>query len=236
MNFLRLWGRRKMGCTVSTDEHTGAQSSSEGQSQPSRKQQPQQQQHAAAAGEEGHQPPGPPQAPSESQRRLVRDSWMALQGDIARVGVIMFVRLFETHPECKDVFYQFRDCEDLQKLKMNKQLQAHGLRVMSFIEKSVARLEQECVLEQLIVEMGRKHYKYNASPKYYSFVGIEFIATVQPFLQEKWTNEVEDAWQCLFRYIAAVMKRGYLEEEAASNGVNTANYDRGQGNHGATAM
>ncbi|KAL8219945.1 UNVERIFIED_CONTAM: hypothetical protein K2H54_036555 [Gekko kuhli] len=42
--------------------------------------------------------------------------------------VISAVRLFETHPECKDAFFLFRDVDDFQQLKMSKELQAHGLR------------------------------------------------------------------------------------------------------------
>ena len=39
---------------------------------------------------------------------------------------------------------------------------------MSFIEKSVARLEQQDRLEALARELGKSHYHYNAPPKYYS--------------------------------------------------------------------
>lgn len=38
------------------------------------------------------------------------------------------LRLFETHPESKDVFFLFREIDDFQQLKMSKELQAHGLR------------------------------------------------------------------------------------------------------------
>ena len=41
-------------------------------------------------------------------------------------------------------------------------------RVMSFIEKSVARLDQQDRLDHLAVELGRSHYCYNAPPRYYS--------------------------------------------------------------------
>lgn len=40
-------------------------------------------------------------------------------------------------------------------------------RVMSFIEKSVARLDQLERLDSLAVELGRSHYRYYAPPKYY---------------------------------------------------------------------
>lgn len=39
---------------------------------------------------------------------------------------------------------------------------------MSFIEKSVARLDQMERLEALALELGKSHYHYNAPPKYYS--------------------------------------------------------------------
>ncbi|XP_029427610.1 neuroglobin-like [Rhinatrema bivittatum] len=150
---------------------------------------------------------------SKAQKQLIQESWRTLHQHIARVGIIMFIRLFETHPECKDAFFLFRDIDDFQQLKMSKQLQAHGLRVMSFMEKSVARLMQEDKLEQLATELGRSHHEYSAPPKYYQYVGVQFISTVKPFLKERWTLEVEAAWESLFAYITAMMKKGYREAE-----------------------
>ncbi|KAJ8269929.1 hypothetical protein GJAV_G00108370 [Gymnothorax javanicus] len=131
-----------------------------------------------------------------------------------------YERLFETHPECKDVFFLFRDVEDLEGLRSSKELRAHGLRVMSFIEKTVARLEQPDRLNELALELGRGHYRYNAPPKYYGYVGVEFIRAVQPILKENWTDELEEAWkaatdfsQALFLYVTRLMTRGYWEEE-----------------------
>ncbi|KAJ7989065.1 hypothetical protein DPEC_G00315680 [Dallia pectoralis] len=149
----------------------------------------------------------------QEQIQMIRESWKVIQDDIAKLGIIMFVRLFETHPECKDVFFLFRDVEDLERLRTNRELRAHGLRVMSFIEKSVARLDQLERLEGLAVELGRIHYRYNASPKYYSYVGAEFICAVQPILKEKWTRELEEAWKTLFLYLTTFMNHGYQEEK-----------------------
>ncbi|XP_039624204.1 x globin [Polypterus senegalus] len=164
---------------------------------------------------------------SEAQKELIRESWTILHQDIARVGIIMFIRLFETHPECKDVFFIFREIDDLQELKMSKELQAHGLRVMSFIEKSVARLSQEDKLEQIAFDLGRSHCRYNAPPKYYEYVGVQFISAVKPILRDHWTQDVEEAWESLFSYLTRVMKRGYYEEEK-KNGVNKTNYQKKQ--------
>lgn len=144
---------------------------------------------------------------------VIKNTWQIIQEDISKVGIIMFVKLFETHPECKDAFFLFRDVEDLERLRTSKELRAHGLRIMSFIEKSVARINQTEQLEQLIINLGRSHYRYNAPPKYYSYVGQEFIRAVQPILKDNWTPVAEDAWKTLFQYITTIMKQGYLEEE-----------------------
>ncbi|KAL7873453.1 hypothetical protein AOLI_G00125240 [Acnodon oligacanthus] len=160
---------------------------------------------AESRGEEDHL--------TEEHIGMIKESWKVIQEDIAKVGIIMFVRLFETHPECKDVFFLFRDVEDLERLRTSKELRAHGLRVMSFIEKSVARLDQLERLDMLAVELGKSHYRYNAPPKYYGYVGTEFICAVRPILKEKWTPELEKAWKTLFQYITRLMRQGYLEEE-----------------------
>ncbi|XP_032355752.1 x globin [Etheostoma spectabile] len=150
--------------------------------------------------------------PSEDQIQMIKESWKVIQDDIAKVGIIMFVRLFETHPECKDVFFLFRDVEDLERLRTSRELRAHGLRVMSLIEKSVARLDQLERLEALALELGKSHYHYNAPPKYYSYVGAEFICAVQPILKERWTAELEEAWKTMFQLVTSLMKHGYEEE------------------------
>ncbi|XP_059411137.1 neuroglobin-1-like [Carassius carassius] len=145
--------------------------------------------------------------------QLIKESWRVIQEDIAKVGIIMFVRLFETHPECKDVFFLFRDVKDFENLHTSRELRAHGLRVMSFIEKSVARLDQLEQLETLAQELGKSHFRYNAPPKYYGYVGAEFICAVRPVLKDRWTSELEQAWQTLFQLVTAIMKDSYLKEE-----------------------
>ncbi|XP_078796782.1 x globin isoform X2 [Oryzias latipes] len=128
--------------------------------------------------------------PNEEQIQMIKDSWKVIRDDIAKVGIIMFVR------------------------------------VMSFIEKSVARLDQPERLEALAVELGKSHYHYNAPPKYYNYVGAEFICAVQPILKEQWTTELEKAWQTLFQFVTALMKQGYQEESARQRQLATSPKDR----------
>ncbi|XP_073466152.1 cytoglobin-1-like [Aquarana catesbeiana] len=150
---------------------------------------------------------------SPHQHQLLVESWTLIQQDIAKIGVIIFIRLFEMHPECKNSFIPFRNVEDLHELKNNKDLRAHGLRVLSFVEKSIARIDNSACLEELALELGKSHYGYHAPPKYYQYVVAEFMSAIHPLLKEKWTPELENAWRNLFSYICALMRRGYEEEE-----------------------
>ncbi|CAI5684860.1 neuroglobin isoform X2 [Oreochromis niloticus] len=150
---------------------------------------------------------------SAESREAIRSSWKEIQEDISRVGVIMFVRLFETHPECKDAFFAFRDLNDVNALRASKELKAHGLRIMYIIEKTVARIDQDDRLDQLILDLGRKHYQYKALPKYYDLMGEEFIQAIHPVLQERWTSDLEEAWKTLFLYITRTMKKGYQQAQ-----------------------
>ncbi|XP_071323954.1 neuroglobin-like [Trachinotus anak] len=150
---------------------------------------------------------------SAQSRQVIKQSWREIQDDISRVGIITFVRLFETHPECKDVFFMFKDVDDPETLRTSRELRAHGLRIMSFIEKTIVRIDQDQRLDQLILDLGRKHYRYDAPPKYYKFVGAEFIQAMRPVLKERWTSEQEEAWKTLFLYISSTMKRGFQQEQ-----------------------
>ncbi|XP_062407489.1 cytoglobin-1-like [Sardina pilchardus] len=154
---------------------------------------------------------------TDNQKEMIKQSWSSIQRDITRAGIILFVRLFESHPECKEVFFEFREVDDIEMLRVNKELRAHGLRVMSFIEKSVARLEEPERLEKLAFELGRKHYNYRAIPKYFMYVMPEFIRAIQPILKDGLTPELEDAWKALFMYLTGMMRQGYLEEEKRQN-------------------
>ncbi|KAG9283173.1 neuroglobin-like [Astyanax mexicanus] len=149
---------------------------------------------------------------SKEQKGLIKDSWSKIQQDVTKAGIIMFVRLFENHPECKDAFFSFRNVED-PRVQASRELRAHGLRVMSFLEKSMARIDKPERLEKLVLELGRKHYHYHSNPKYYMYLGLEFINVIKPILKDSWTSELEEAWKTLFLYLTQMMRLGYKEEE-----------------------
>ncbi|XP_076464350.1 uncharacterized protein LOC143296358 [Babylonia areolata] len=146
---------------------------------------------------------------TEHQKKVVLDSWRVIQKDIAHVGVVMFVGLFETHPDVQDVFLPFKG-QSLDELKQSAQLKSHVLRVMGTVEKCLARIDEPDKLQNLLHELGAKHVLYNARIDYIDLIGPQFIRAVKPAMGDQWTSEIEAAWADLFRLISHIMKEAMV--------------------------
>ncbi|GIX77958.1 hypothetical protein CDAR_601541 [Caerostris darwini] len=45
----------------------------------------------------------------------------------------------------------------------------------------------------------------------FQLIGPQFVYAVKPSLKEHWTDEIEESWLQLFRYISYIMKRAMME-------------------------
>ncbi|XP_070000482.1 uncharacterized protein glob1 [Penaeus vannamei] len=166
--------------------------------------------------EEDEESEEPPEELTEEQKETVKRTWKIIEESVAKVGVVLFMGLFETHPDVQEVFIPFRGLP-MEEVQQSKELRAHALRVMGFMEKAVRRLDQPDKLVPLIQECGRNHCRYGAQVQHVELVGPEFIRAIRPALEGEWTPEVEMAWALLLQNIAYVMKEAM--KEAIREGV-----------------
>ncbi|XP_025105346.1 non-symbiotic hemoglobin 1-like isoform X1 [Pomacea canaliculata] len=146
---------------------------------------------------------------TEEQKRIVVESWKIIQQDIAKVGVVMFVGLFETHPDVQDIFIPFKG-KKLEDLWTSTDLKSHVLRVMGTVEKCLARIHEPAKMESILHELGVKHLLLNIRVEYLDLIGPQFIKAVRPAMGDLWTPEVESAWANLFRLITHIMKEAMV--------------------------
>ncbi|KAK3597356.1 hypothetical protein CHS0354_034600 [Potamilus streckersoni] len=142
---------------------------------------------------------------TEEQKRLIMESWNIIQTDMAKVGVVMFMNLFETHPDVQDVFMPFKGLTR-EELRQNSELKTHALRVMGTVEKCLARINEPKKVIEMLHDLGARHIMYTAKVDYIDLIGPQFILAIAPNLGDKWTTEAEEAWSDLFKMIACVMK------------------------------
>ncbi|XP_077999604.1 uncharacterized protein LOC144452382 [Glandiceps talaboti] len=141
---------------------------------------------------------------TEDQKKLLLNTWKILQEDIAKVGVVMFIGVFENHPECKDTFLPFKELER-DDLRWSTELKAHGLRVMGIVERVIARLYHDDKIDDLFKDLAAKHVKYGANSALVELFGPQFIRAVQPSLRDHWTDDIQNAWKTLFDLIIYYM-------------------------------
>ncbi|XP_033735519.1 neuroglobin-like [Pecten maximus] len=147
---------------------------------------------------------------TSEQKHLVSSTWQIVSDDIARVGVITFMRLFEKHPELQDLFVPFRGLSS-DELRSNVRLREHGLRVMGTIEKGIARLYKPGKLYNMLFDLGSKHRMFDTKVEHFELIGPVLLQTIKPTIGEKWTPEVESAWLKFFWMIATVMTEGMTD-------------------------
>ncbi|CAL1534618.1 unnamed protein product [Lymnaea stagnalis] len=142
---------------------------------------------------------------TDRQKELVTETWKVVQDDMAKVGVVMFIKLFETHPEVQNVFMPFKG-QSQENLKDSAQLKSHALRVMGTVDKCIHRFHDPDKVVQMLHELGARHVMYNAKVDYMDLIGPQLIWAIEPVLGDRWTPEVEQAWSDLFKFVSYIMK------------------------------
>ncbi|KAF2358059.1 Globin [Trinorchestia longiramus] len=156
-----------------------------------------------------------PEDITEEEKAMIRETWHDVETSVAKVGVVMFAKLFETHPDVQESFMSFRGVA-LQEIQQSKQLKNHALRVMGFVQKAVARLDEPEKMKAIADELGAKHGTYGVYPAYIDLIGPQFIMAMQCSLESRWESQVEDAWLKLFQSVAYVMKSAMLDQASNS--------------------
>ncbi|XP_022343425.1 neuroglobin-like isoform X3 [Crassostrea virginica] len=150
---------------------------------------------------------------SEKDLDILETSWGKLKKDISKVGVVMFMNLFQTHPEVQDAFLPFQQLakEDMEHSAI---LRSHALRVMGTVDKCLARIRTPEKLQTLMRELGERHTNYNARYDFVDLVGSQFVYAIKPHLEDCWSKELEDAWLQLFRVMSYHMKKGMQSQNS----------------------
>lgn len=161
---------------------------------------------------------------SEAKPELTRDqkdtlieTWRSLHADLERIGMLMFMGLFEHNPEIKEFFVGDEGKNmKTQELRYNEKLQEHGIRVMGLVEKIVACMDDEGNSEEktdrLVLDLGKRHLGYDVHIPFIDLFGKQFVYAIKPTLHTHWSANVEEAWTQLFKYIGYLMRCGYIQK------------------------
>ncbi|XP_040569738.1 neuroglobin [Lepeophtheirus salmonis] len=159
---------------------------------------------------------------SKKQKDLLKRAWVALHNNLSSVGMTTFIKMFETHPEALKFMIPKLTQEEEKKTQSNysldsrldpwhsEKLREHAHRIMKTVSDVISLLNKdEEKIEEMLVALGGKHHGFGVHIEILELMGPHFISAIYPTLKETWTEELQEAWQCLFNYIIALMHIGF---------------------------
>lgn len=125
---------------------------------------------------------------------LVRESWRRLGPEGERASQLFYDRLFELHPESRQLF-------------AGTDLPAQGRKLMDMIGGIVGSLDAPLEAIPEVAALGRRHVSYGVQDRDYASVGAALLWTLEQLLGDSFTPELHDAWAEAYLRAAAIMRR-----------------------------
>lgn len=148
---------------------------------------------------------------STNQIHLVQSSWDLIKCDLHRLGRIVFVRFFETHPSMKSVFPKIVQMNSENKLEYNideEMLQKHALTVMEGLGAAVESLDDSHFLNGVLISIGQTHTHRSIKPYMLKKLWPSLNYGLHVVLEDAYSKEVAEAWKKVYEYICAYMQLG----------------------------
>lgn len=89
-------------------------------------------------------------------------------------------------------------------------------KLMAMLGMAIKSLTKLDVLIPVLEDLGRRHAHYDVREEHYETVGSALISTLSQGLGAEFTNEIRAAWNEMYGFVAATMKRAAREVELSS--------------------
>jgi len=102
-------------------------------------------------------------------------------------------RMFNQHPELKNIFNMSNQRSGRQPLALFNALTAYA-----------THIDNLPVLQQAVERIAQKHASMDIQPEQYDIVGHHLIETLKELAPNEFTPDVEDAWRAAYQQLASV--------------------------------
>lgn len=127
---------------------------------------------------------------NEQTKAIIKSTAPVLKEHGEAITQVMYRRLFDNHPEAKELF---RNAAPDQYKKLASMVYAYA-----------ANIDNLGALQKGIEKVGKIHVGVNILPKHYPWVGEALIGAIGEVLGDAATSEVVNAWEEAFGFLAKV--------------------------------
>lgn len=129
-----------------------------------------------------------------NQIALVQNSWTDINTSAESLGKIFFVRLFELDPTVRELFKNEIDAQSRQFINM--------------LNITVNGLDQLTLLTETLSALGMRHSNFGVLNEHYDTMRDALLWTLAQKFGDKFTPELENAWNEAFSSLTTIMKVG----------------------------
>lgn len=163
---------------------------------------------------------------NDEEKKVLESSWILIRRNTRDVGMKMFLRMFESSRESQYSFTKFNYL-DPEELENSDELRELGAKIMDFLDKLIAQIDNTKAMWDMTIELGKRHFSYGALPMYMDLYGPHFVIAVRGELGDYWYEAMEYHWLALFKFIIYTMKFGWnlkrAEEQEKARRRNSIN-------------
>ncbi|XP_006822138.1 neuroglobin-like [Saccoglossus kowalevskii] len=152
---------------------------------------------------------------TKEQTKILTSTWHSIHGDLEKIGLLMFMGMFDNYPETRQFFGLSGGSIVLEDPAVIQKIREHGLRFMTTARKLVMNLDDKDKFDRILLDLGRRHHGYKADVDLIEVFGQQFIASIQPTLKDNWNPAVGEAWEQLFKCVSSRMKDGFLQAQSS---------------------
>ncbi len=149
---------------------------------------------------------------SKENIEIVQSTVPLLETSISKITQVFYQRLFNKHPQLKNVFNMTHQAK-------GSQPEALARAVFQYAR----HIAQPAVLEKAITAIAEKHVSLHVTPEQYDVVGANLLAAIQEVLGEDIaTPVVINAWAAAYHQLAQILisaeEQRYAEKTATPGG------------------
>ncbi|XP_076464511.1 neuroglobin-like isoform X1 [Babylonia areolata] len=139
-------------------------------------------------------------------------SWKAIKRNISQTGVEMFIRLFKSNGDLKNMFHAFKDLSSDDDMRSNESLENHATLVMTTLDDAITHIDNFDYVSEVLRKTGASHVRFEGftSDNFWN-IREPFLEAVKITLGDRYTDNMEGIYKVAISFILQTMSDGMDE-------------------------
>ncbi|XP_076464512.1 neuroglobin-like isoform X2 [Babylonia areolata] len=154
-----------------------------------------------------------PRSPLETRQIYkLKQSWKGIRRHMDDTGIEMFVRLFKSNGDLKNMFHAFKDLSSDDDMRSNESLENHATLVMTTLDDAITHIDNFDYVSEVLRKTGASHVRFEGftSDNFWN-IREPFLEAVKITLGDRYTDNMEGIYKVAISFILQTMSDGMDE-------------------------